>query len=65
MEHTGRYYQNVLHEAGLYVSAVNPRLAKKYGANSLSRVKTGKDIMKIALYFLTTGQVCKITLLWI
>lgn len=38
MEHTGRYYEpvaNVLHEAGLYVSAVNPLLIKEYGGNSL------------------------------
>ena len=31
MEHTGRYYESiakVLHEAGLYVSAVNPSLSK-------------------------------------
>ena len=31
MEHTGRYYEsvaNVLHESGLYVSAVNPLLIK-------------------------------------
>lgn len=43
MEHTGRYYEPVakaLHEAGLYVSAVNPLLIKEYGANSLRRVKT-------------------------
>ena len=43
MEHTGRYYEPVakaLHEAGLYVSAVNPILIKEYGANSLRRVKT-------------------------
>ncbi len=38
MEHTGRYYESVakvLHEAGLYVSAVNPLLIKEYGNNSL------------------------------
>ena len=37
MEHTGRYYEGVakvLHEAGLYVSAVNPLLIKEYGNNS-------------------------------
>lgn len=31
MEHTGRYYEavaNVLHEAGFFVSAVNPLLSK-------------------------------------
>ena len=38
MEHTGRYYEGiarVLHEAGLFVSAVNPLLIKEYGNNSL------------------------------
>lgn len=56
MEHTGRYYELVakaLHEAGLYVSAVNPLLIKEYGANSLRRVKTDRaDAMKIARYAL-------------
>lgn len=56
MEHTGRYYESiakVLHEAGLYVSVVNPLLIKEYGANSLRRVKTDKaDAMKIARYAL-------------
>ena len=54
MEHTGRYYESVaktLHEAGLFVSAVNPLLIKEYGNNSLRRVKTDKaDAMKIARY---------------
>ena len=56
MEHTGRYYESVaktLHEAGLFVSAVNPLLIKEYGNNSLRRVKTDKsDAMKIAKYAL-------------
>src|SRR5574344_1904077 len=56
MEHTGRYYESVakvLHEAGLYVSAVNPLLIKEYGNNSLRKVKTDKaDAMKIARYAL-------------
>ena len=56
MEHTGRYYEGVakiLHEAGLYVSVVNPLLIKEYGGNSLRRVKTDKaDAMKIARYAL-------------
>lgn len=43
----------VLHEAGLYVSAVNPFLIKEYGNNSLRKVKTDKaDAMKIAKYAL-------------
>lgn len=56
MEHTGRYYEPIaqaLHEVGLYVSAVNPQLIKKYGNNTLRRVKTDKaDAMKIARYAL-------------
>ena len=56
MEHTGRYYEavaNVLHEAGFFVSAVNPLLIKEYGSNSLRRVKTDKaDAVKIARYAL-------------
>jgi len=54
MEHTGRYYEsiaNVLHDQGLYVSAVNPLLIKQYGNNSLRKVKTDKaDSLKIARY---------------
>ncbi len=56
MEHTGRYYEPVaqfLHDAGLYVSAVNPKLIKDYGNNSLRKVKTDKaDSRKIAKYAL-------------
>lgn len=56
MEHTGRYYESVakvLHEQGLFVSAVNPLLIKQYGANSLRKVKTDKaDSVKIAKYAL-------------
>ena len=56
MEHTGRYYEGVakvLHEAGLYVSAVNPLLIKQYGNNSLRKVKTDNaDAVKIAKYAL-------------
>ena len=54
MEHTGRYYESIaksLHEAGLFVSAVNPLLIKEYGGNSLRKVKTDKaDARKIAKY---------------
>lgn len=54
MEHTGRYYEPVarfLHDAGLYVSAVNPKLIKDYGNNTLRKVKTDKaDARKIARY---------------
>ena len=56
MKHTGRYYEavaNVMHEAGFFVSAVNPLLIKEYGGNSLRRVKTDKtDAVKIARYAL-------------
>lgn len=54
LEHTGRYYEPVvqlLHDAGLFVSAVNPLLIKEYGNNSLRKVKTDKaDSLKIARY---------------
>lgn len=54
MEHTGRYYMPVaqaLHEAGIFVSAVNPILIKQYGNNSVRKVKTDKaDANKIARY---------------
>ncbi len=54
MEHTGRYYEPVarfLHNEGLFVSAVNPKLIKDYGNNSLRKVKTdAADSRKIARY---------------
>lgn len=54
LEHTGRYYEPVaqlLHDAGVFVSAVNPLLIKEYGNNSLRKVKTDKaDALKIARY---------------
>jgi transposase len=54
LEHTGRYYESiaqVIHEQGLFVSAVNPLLIKEYGGNSLRRVKTDRaDARKIARY---------------
>lgn len=56
MEHTGRYYEPIaqmLYDAGLFVSAVNPLLIKEFGNNSLRRVKTDKaDSVKIARYAL-------------
>lgn len=56
MEHTGKYYQpiaRVLAEAGFFVSAVNPKLIKDYGNNSLRKVKNDKtDALKIARYTL-------------
>ena len=54
MEHTGRYYEpvaQILSDAGVFVSAVNPLLIKGYGNNSLRKVKTDKaDSIKIARY---------------
>lgn len=54
LEHTGRYYEpvaQVLSDAGVFVSAVNPLLIKEYGNNSLRKVKTDKaDSLKIARY---------------
>ena len=60
MEHTGRYYEPVarfLHEEGIsVVSAVNPKLIKDYGNNSLRKVKTDKaDARKIARYRLVSA----------
>lgn len=56
MEHTGRYYEPMAHwlsNAGLFVSAVNPKLIKDFGSNSLRKVKTDKaDAVKIARYAL-------------
>lgn len=54
LEHTGRYYEpvaQILSDAGIFVSAVNPLLIKEYGNNSLRKVKTDKaDSLKIARY---------------
>lgn len=56
LEHTGRYYEPMvrwLSNAGLFVSAVNPKLIKDFDNNSLRRVKTDKaDARKIARYTL-------------
>lgn len=56
MKHTGRYYEPMaqwLSDAGLFVSAVNPKLIKDFGNNSLRKVKTDKaDAVKIARYTL-------------
>ena len=54
MEATGRYYEPLaaaLHQAGIFVSVVNPKLIKDYGHNTLRKVKTDKaDAVKIARY---------------
>lgn len=56
MEHTGRYYEPLIRElsqADLFVSAVNPKLIKDFGDNSLRKVKSDKaDSVKIARYAL-------------
>jgi len=53
MEHTGRYHEPMaqwLSEAGLFVSAVNPKLIKDFGSGSLRKVKTDKaDAVKIGI----------------
>ena len=56
MEHTGHYYEPLAHQlskAGLFVSAINPKLIKDFGDNSLRKVKSDKaDAIKIARYAL-------------
>ena len=45
MEHTGRYYESMaswLTNAGIFVSAVNPKLIKDFGDESLRAPKTDK-----------------------
>lgn len=69
MEHTGWYYEQIaqyFHDAGIYVSAVNPKLIKDYGAgNTLRHVKTDKaDARKLQNMVLTDGRNCGNMLLW-
>ena len=56
LEHTGRYYEPLAHQlsqAGLFVSAINPKLIKDFDNNSLRKVKSDKaDSVKIARYTL-------------
>lgn len=56
MDHTGRYYEPMaqwLSDAEFFVTAVNPKLIKDFGKNSLRKVKTDKaDAVKIARYTL-------------
>ena len=56
MEHTGRYYEPLARElsaANLFICAVNPKLIKDFGDNSLRKVKSDKaDAVKIARYAL-------------
>ncbi len=56
MEHTGRYYEPMaswLTNAGIFVSAVNPKLIRDFGDESLRAPKTDKaDSRKIARFAL-------------
>ena len=56
MEHTGRYYEALAYQlatAGLFVSAINPKLIKDFDNDSLRKVKSDKaDSVKIARYAL-------------
>ena len=56
MECTGTYYEpiaNALHNAGIFVSVVNPLLIDEYGTNRVRKVKTDKkDAFKIANFAL-------------
>ena len=56
MERTGRYWlpiAKVLHEAGLFVSAVNPKLVRDFGDNKLRQIKHDKaDSKKLSRYSL-------------
>ena len=66
MEHTGRYYEPMarqLAKSNFFVSAVNPKLIKDYGNNSLRKVKTDKaDALKIARYAIDNWQnLCQYT----
>jgi len=54
LEHTGRYWLPVaktLHDAGLFVCALNPKLIRDFGDNKLRPLKTDKaDSKKLARY---------------
>ena len=56
MEHTGRYYEpiaNWLSDPGIFVSAVNPILIRRFGGDSIREPKTDRaDAKKIARYTL-------------
>ena len=56
MEYTGRYHEPTarwLSDAGLFVSAINPKSIKDFDNDSLRKVKTDKaDSVKIARYTL-------------
>lgn len=54
MEYTGAYYEpiaNALHDAGIFVSVVNPLLINDYSLNRVRKVKTDKiDALRIASF---------------
>ncbi len=56
MEYTGTYYEpiaNALHNAGIFVSVVNPLLINDYDTNRVRKVKTDRiDALKIASFAL-------------
>ena len=56
MEYTGTYYEpiaNALHNAGIFVSVVNPLLIDDYDTNRVRKVKTDRiDALKIASFAL-------------
>lgn len=56
MEYTGAYYEpiaNALHNAGIFVSVVNPLLINDYDTNRVRKVKTDRiDALKIASFAL-------------
>ena len=56
MEYTGIYYEpvaNALHNAGIFVSVVNPLLIDDYDTNRVRKVKTDRiDALKIASFAL-------------
>lgn len=63
MEHTGRYYEPLVRQlslAGIFVSAINPKLIRDFDINSLRKVKSDKaDSVKIARYTLDKWQELK------
>lgn len=56
MEYTGTYYEPIadaLHNAGIFVSVVNPLLINDYDTNRVRKVKTDRiDALKIASFAL-------------
>ena len=60
MEHAGRYYESIVRkfsETNLFISAVNPKLIKDFGDNSLRKVKSDKaDAVKSHVMLLTLGR---------